>query len=101
MDRGPLVQEPANEETSIMATKEQIDSFHQFASSQVGNGGAELSMEQLFDLWQVQNPSRDELTESVAALNAAHRDMENGDSGRPVEDVVAELRTEAKIPAGK
>ncbi len=80
-----------------MATKDQIDSFHQFASLQVENGGAELSMERLFDLWLVQNPSTEELTESVAALNVAHRDMENGDTGRPVEDVIAELRREANI----
>ncbi len=84
-----------------MATKDQVDSFHQFASQQVENNGAELSMEQLFDLWQVQNSSNEELVESVAAVTAALRDMENGDTGRPVEDVIAELRKEAKIPSNK
>ena len=80
-----------------MATQQQIDSFHDFATQHVSNGGAGLSMEQLFDLWQEQQPSAEELTESVAAVKAALRDMENGDTGRPAEDVIAELRNEAGI----
>jgi len=84
-----------------MATQQQIDSFHQFALKQVSNGGSGLSLEQLFDLWQVQNPSAEELSESVAAVKSALRDMENGDTGRPVEDVIAELRREAGISTGE
>ncbi len=80
-----------------MATQQQIDSFHDFATQHVSNGGAGLSMEQLFDLWQEQQPTAEELTESVAAVQAALKDMENGDTGRPVEDVIAELRNEAGI----
>lgn len=66
-----------------MATKEQIDSFQQFASEQLENGGAELSMPELFDLWLEQNPGADELADSVASVSAAIIDMENGDAGRP------------------
>lgn len=80
-----------------MATQNQIDSFHDFATQQVSNGGAGLSIEQLFDLWHEQQPSAEELTESVAAVKAALKDMEDGDTGRPVEDVIAELRNEAGI----
>ena len=80
-----------------MATQQQVDSFHHFATQHVNNGGAGLSMEKLFDLWQAQSPSAEELTESVAAVKSALLDMENGDTGRPVEDVIAELRSEAGI----
>lgn len=66
-----------------MATKEQIESFQQFASEQLDNGSVELSMPEIFDLWLVQNPGADELTDRVASVRAAIIDMENGDAGRP------------------
>lgn len=66
-----------------MPTKEQIDSFHEFALSQIANGGADLSMDQLYCLWRVKNPTPTELAASVAAVKAAYAEMEAGDSGRP------------------
>lgn len=65
-----------------MPTKEQIDSFHEFASLQIANGGAELSMDQLYCLWRVKNPMPQELAASVAAVKGAYTEMEAGDSGR-------------------
>jgi hypothetical protein len=65
-----------------MSTKEQIDNFHDFASSQIANGGAELSMDQLYCLWRAKNPTPRELAASVAAVKAAYAEMEAGDSGR-------------------
>lgn len=81
-----------------MATKEQIDSFQQFASEQLENGGAELSMPELFDLWLVQNPGADELADSVASVRAAIIDMENGDAGRPFGEFADEVRKQYGIP---
>jgi hypothetical protein len=66
-----------------MPTKEQIDSFHEFASWQMASGGAELSMDQLYCLWRAKNPTPKELASSVASVKAAHAEMEAGDSGRP------------------
>ena len=82
-----------------MATQEQIDSFYDFATQQVSNGGAEMTMAELFDLWQVQNPTAEELAESAAAVKAALTDMENGDTGRPFDDFVRELRSRHSIPS--
>lgn len=65
-----------------MPTKQQIDSFYEFASSQIDEGGAELSMDELYDLWRAKHPSPPELAESVAAVRAAHAEMEAGDDGR-------------------
>ena len=66
-----------------MATKQQIDSFHEFASAQVGNGGAELSMDELYCWWRAEHPTPTEIADSVAAIRAAYAEMEAGDSGRP------------------
>ena len=82
-----------------MATQNQIESFYEFASGRVSNGGADLSMEQLFDLWAVNFPSQEELSQSVAAIESAIRDMESGDRGQKVEDVLSELRRKASHSA--
>jgi hypothetical protein len=65
-----------------MPTKQQIDSFYEFASSQIDNGGADLSMDELYCLWRAKHPTPTELAESVAAIRAAYADMEAGDTGR-------------------
>ena len=80
-----------------MATQQEIDSFSTFASQQV-KGGAELSIDELFDLWQAQHLSPEELADSVATVKAALVDMENGDTGQPFEEFATEMRTKHKIP---
>lgn len=72
-----------------MATKQEIDSFHQFASQEI-DSGAEFSMDELFSLWRARNPIPEELAESVAALKAAHADFEAGDTGRPARKALRE-----------
>ena len=73
-----------------MPTKQQIDSFLEFASSQIDNGGAELSMDELYCLWRAKHPTPAELAESVAAVRAAHAEMQGGDSGRPARAALRE-----------
>lgn len=84
-----------------MATQEQIDSFHQFASEHVRNGTADDSLAELFDLWRMQNPTTDELAESVAAVKAALNDMENGDEGRPFDEFADDIRRHNKVPSSE
>jgi hypothetical protein len=38
-----------------MAMKERLDSFYHFASQQVDNGGAELSLDELYLVWRAQS----------------------------------------------
>lgn len=73
-----------------MASKQQIDSFYEFASAQIDNGGAELSMDELYGLWKAKHPTPAELAESVAAIRAAFADMEGGDCGRPARPALRE-----------
>ena len=73
-----------------MLIKEQIDSFYHFASSQVDNGGAEFSMDELYSLWRAKNPTTAELADSVAAVKAAYAEMQAGDTGRPARAALRE-----------
>jgi hypothetical protein len=71
-------------------TKQQLDSFFEFASSQMNNGGAELSMDELYCLWRAKHPTPAELAETVAALQAAHTEMQAGDNGQPARAALRE-----------
>lgn len=75
-----------------MATKEQIDDFHQFATAQIENGGGKLSIDDIYSLWRAKQPTDPELAESVAAVKAAYADMLTGDEGKLVDDVIRESR---------
>ena len=76
----------------MSVTREQLDSFHRFAARQLDNGGSELSLEQLLDLWRIENPAPDERSESVAAIQQALNDMDAGDVGEPADAVIQEVR---------
>lgn len=66
-----------------MATKStEIEQFRDFIDEQVKNGHANLSPEEVLDLWRCQHPMPEELQESVAAVKTALRDMEAGDRCR-------------------
>lgn len=80
-----------------MATKSQIDSFYSFASHQISNGGASLSIDDLYDLWRVENPLPEELAESVSSVNAALADMDAGDTGMAVDEHLARLRSKYQL----
>lgn len=75
-----------------MTIKEQVDSFHRFATSQIENGGADLSMDEIYSLWRARNPTDAELAESVAAVKAAYADLLAGDEGVLADDVIRESR---------
>lgn len=81
-----------------MATREQIESYYRFALAKLEKDGPDLSIDDLFESWRIQNPTEAELSESVAAVKAALRDMENGDTGRPLKEVIAEVRAKSKVP---
>lgn len=71
--------------------EQQLESFHQFAAEQVGNGGSEFTLEDLVDLWRAANPADDELQDSLASLQRGLADAEAGRS-YPARDALAKLR---------
>lgn len=80
-----------SENVCMPVTREQLDNFHQFAARQLDNGGSELSLEQLLDLWRAENPTPDERSENVAAIQQALDDMDAGDVGEPADAVIQEV----------
>jgi len=74
-------------------TKDDLAAFHQFAESALASRGAE-SLQELVEIWELEHPTPELHAQNVAAVQAALRDMENGDTGRPAERVLEELRTE-------
>jgi hypothetical protein len=79
-------------------TRSDLESFHQFAIVQVDSGKTDLTFAELYAMWRIRNPGREELAENVAAVKAAIRDMEEGDRGIPLEDHIREIREKHTIP---
>ena len=81
-----------------MASQEQIDSFYRFATEQLSNGGSEKSIDELYDQWRYENLGPEELSENIAAIQAAIDDMNRGDTGRDADEVEREVRQELNLP---
>jgi len=73
-----------------MSTRQQLDSFYDFASCQVESGDAEFTIDELYGLWRAKNLPPDELAESVAAIKSAYAGIEAGDQGRPAREELRE-----------
>jgi hypothetical protein len=81
-----------------MATiQQELDSFHRFASERVGNGGADLSVEELLDLWRASSPNPKILAEDARAVQAAIRDLEAGEKGRPFDQFAEDFRKRNRL----
>ena len=66
-------------------TIQELDSFRQFASEKLGNGGAD-SMRQLVEQWEAARERSD-----VNAIIALGVEEMNAGGGRPARDVMEEL----------
>ena len=69
---------------------EELREFHRFVGEKLDR--VDLSPEDALDEWRVLHPVPEELVESVAAIRRAVADMRSGDRGRPVSDVLDEVR---------
>ena len=80
-----------------MATQEEIHDFTRFALDQINSTGSELSMDELYDMWRLENPDPNVCADDVAAINGAIEDYKNGDRGRVAGELSRELRKELGI----
>lgn len=60
------------------ATLDELAEFQRFASEQLRNGGAALSLEELLERWRGHRPADEELAESVPSLQRGLADIEAG-----------------------
>jgi len=82
-----------------MATQQQLESFHRFASEQLQKGVQVLSMGDLVDLWELHNLPAEQMDENVAAIQASLNDMLAGETGRNAAEVLQELREQLNLSA--
>ncbi len=73
-------------------TKE-LQSFYQFADDRLRRDDDDSqSLDQLYAEWRAQHPSVEGLKKDVLAVRASLRDLENGETGRPIEEFEREFR---------
>jgi hypothetical protein len=76
----------------MATTTDELRSFYQFAETRLRNGGCDQSLDDLYAEWRAGNPTPTELEGDVRAVRASLRDMDEGETGRPVSDFIAEFR---------
>jgi hypothetical protein len=82
------------EEVSIQMAAElqdELTAFHQFVGEQLDNGGTKPSPEECLEMWRALHPSREELEDSVAAVNRALGQADRGE-GKPLEQFDRDFR---------
>lgn len=80
-----------------MTTQEQIEKFHQFALQQITGDADERPINELFELWQLHNPTRSEQHEIYQALDRSRADIEAGRI-RPADESLKEIRAKLNLP---
>jgi hypothetical protein len=75
-----------------MAAIQELQSFYEFADMRLRNGGGEQTLDELYAEWRASNPTPDEVQTNVYAVRAALRDMDQGETGRPIDKFAAEFR---------
>ena len=76
----------------MSSTEQDIANFAQFALQRIESGEGNLSIDELFDQWRIENPSDDEYAENVAAVQASIRDYKAGERGTVAGEHSAMLR---------
>ena len=77
----------------MTAAAKEIEEFCEFAEQRMRDVPCDLTLDELYAEWRATNPMSVELDKSVAAVQASLRDLEAGESGRPVEEFFAEFRS--------
>ena len=81
----------------MTTTAQELESFTQFARKRLEAGTPEPSLDELFDLWRIENPSDADYAENLAAIAGAIEDFKTGDRGRRAGELSQELRQEFGI----
>lgn len=78
----------------MTTTAQELESFVQFAKTRLAAAEIEPSLDELFDLWRMENPSDADYVENIAAIAEAIQDFEGGDRGRPAGELHGTLSFE-------
>jgi hypothetical protein len=83
----------------MSTAKQDVASFTNFAMAKIGAGGSQLTIDELFDQWRVENPSDEQYAENVAAIRASIEDFKAGERGTIAGEHSAELRQTFRSPS--
>ena len=72
---------------------QELREFHHFLGEKLGKGPCSLSPEEVLHQWRQLRPDPQTLEEDLAAIQEALDDMSNGDKGKPLDDVLTEIRS--------
>ena len=81
----------------MSVTSDELENFQRFALQKLQNGDAQ-SIEELFDLWRIEHPTPEEVSEIHAAIRQGLADIKAG-RGRPADEVMDELSRKYNLPA--
>jgi hypothetical protein len=82
-----------------MTTAEQeLNSFTSYARQIISSGRRDLSIDELFDQWRMENPSDESYAENLAAINASIREFRAGERGTLAGEHSAQLRQQFGAP---
>ena len=83
---------------STVATSEVVE-FHRFLSDGLQGGSNWKTPEQALAYFRRQRPISKELAESAAEIQQVLDELRQGDSGRPAEEISAEMRRRLGLAA--
>ena len=78
-------------------TLEQLNQFREYAEQRLTAGSATMDIVELAAEWQFQHESQDHLQEDILAVKAALRDMDAGETGRPMAEFMKEFEERNQI----
>jgi hypothetical protein len=80
---------------------DQLHSFQAYAAARLQAGGAQLELDDLLDEWKSQHTEYQTGHDDALAVSASLRDIERGERGALVEDVIADLKTRYHVAEAK
>jgi len=78
-------------------TQDQLDSFHRYATEKINNGGSDMTMRELLQLWALENPSDEERAEVAEIIRQGDKDIEAGNF-KTLDDFMVGFRAKNNIP---
>ncbi len=81
-----------------MSTLQEIELFSQFAREQLSRDGTDLTISDLFTLWQNRNRTAESLAEDAAAIQFAIDEIDSGAPTRDISELLNEFREELEDP---
>jgi hypothetical protein len=85
------------EAVALATVAQELESFVEFVKARLCGGEPKPPLDELFDLWRIENPTDADYAENIAAISGAIDDYRKGDRGRAARELSRELRDELGI----